>query len=182
MSVWFDSLKRYEIIKIHCPSILNRVMVDHLLTRVWRVITNEPIRSFLLLMLATKMGKDFTSREKQRFERVVLLSEAWLHWWRGRGVNGSLTRFPGMMWRCTGIGTSTNCGNSATQKENVCLCLESSCLCLTKMWQIKLYISKPSLCQLAVFENATEYRRTSVEKKVKPRQWNWCGIYSSWQK
>lgn len=30
-------------------------------------------------------------------------------------------------------------------------------------------MSKPSLCQLAVFENATEYRRTSMEKKSKTK-------------
>lgn len=28
----------------------------------------------------------------------------------------------------------------------------------------------------------TEYSGTSVEKRIRARQWNRCGIYSSWQK
>lgn len=55
--------------------------------------------------------------EKRRLWSVILLSEAWLHWWRGRGADGSLTRCPGMPWRCTGTGTSLNCGNSAKDKK-----------------------------------------------------------------
>ena len=51
--------------------------------------------------------------KQRRLWSVDLLSEAWLHWWRGRGADGSRTRCPRKLWRCTGTGTWLNCGSPA---------------------------------------------------------------------
>lgn len=63
---------------------------------------------------ALQMGNKWKA---ERVKALNLLSEAWLHWWRGRGEDESLTRCSGMMWRCTGTGMWLNCENPANKQE-----------------------------------------------------------------
>lgn len=63
---------------------------------------------------ALQMGNKW---KPESVKALNLLSEAWLHWWRGRGADESLTRCSGMMWRCTGTGMWLNCENPANEQE-----------------------------------------------------------------
>lgn len=63
---------------------------------------------------ALQMGNKW---KPESVKALNLLSEAWLHWWRGRGEDESLTRCSGMMWRCTGTGMWLNCENPANKQE-----------------------------------------------------------------
>lgn len=73
----------------------------------WRRMRSNPSS-------ALQMGNKW---KPESVKALNLLSEAWLHWWRGRGEDESLTRCSGMMWRCTETGMWLNCENPANKQE-----------------------------------------------------------------